>query len=404
MKPSMNIKNLENETFHKICVVGGGITGAMMVLLLKKSNMFKLSEIGWIKPYSKSSDDLRTTFYNKASLELLQNLNILKKIKKDDLTPVKKIKVFGINNASPLVWDYKDTNTKLGAVIKNNIILNALEEKLKDVKKYNSFVNNTKCNKYERTLYLENKTSIKTHLVISADGKNSYLRELLSINTINKNSKHIAVSGFLKQSKYHNYTAIQAFTNLGPIGILPYENKNIVNFVLSIDEMKFKKIFLKNNPEKFLCNELNNFFSHVNLNFSPIKKINSIENNMSYWNLNLNFIINPTSLRTILIGDAAHSIHPLAGQGLNLSLRDCVSSLIAIRNCLKFGNDLGDETLLEYYKKERIPQTMAMTAFTDLMFLGFTSTSNKTQILLTKVMESLNKTNIKNIFRDLASI
>ena len=147
-----------------------------------------------------------------------------------------------------------------------------------------------------------------------------------------------------------------------------------------------------------------NFFSHVNLNFSPIKKINSIENNMSYWNLNLNFIINPTSLRTILIGDAAHSIHPLAGQGLNLSLRDCVSSLIAIRNCLKFGNDLGDETLLEYYKKERIPQTMAMTAFTDLMFLGFTSTSNKTQILLTKVMESLNKTNIKNIFRDLASI
>ena len=76
----MDIKDLTNDSFHKICIVGGGITGAMMVLLLKQSNLFKLSEIGWIKPYSRSEDDLRTTFYNKASLELLENLNVLKNI------------------------------------------------------------------------------------------------------------------------------------------------------------------------------------------------------------------------------------------------------------------------------------------------------------------------------------
>ena len=366
----MDIKDLTNDSFHKICIVGGGITGAMMVLLLKQSNMFKLSEIGWIKPYSRSEDDLRTTFYNKASLELLENLKVLKNIKKSDLTPVKRIKVFGDKNASPLIWDYKDENTKLGAVIENNIILKNLEDQLKDIKQYNSFVNNTKSDNFERTLYLENKTTIKTHLVISADGKNSYLRKLLSINTINKNIKHIAVSGFLKQSNHHNSTAIQAFTNLGPIGILPYENKNLVNFVLSINEIKCEKIFSEKNPEKFLCNELNNFFSHINLNFSPVKKINHIENKLSYWSLNLNFITNPTSLRTILIGDAAHSIHPLAGQGLNLSLRDCVSTLSAIKNCLRFGNDLGDETVLEYYKRERVPKTILMTAFTDLIFFG----------------------------------
>ena len=102
--------------------------------------------------------------------------------------------------------------------------------------------------------------------------KNSYLRKLLSINTINKNIKHIAVSGFLKLSKNHDFTAIQAFTDLGPIGILPYENKNLVNFVQSIEESKCEKILLKENPEKFLCDELNKFFSHINLKFSPIKK------------------------------------------------------------------------------------------------------------------------------------
>ena len=125
---------------------------------------------------------------------------------------------------------------------------------------------------------------------------------------------------------------------------------------------------------------------------------------MSHWDLNLNLVLNPTSSRAILIGDAAHSIHPLAGQGLNLSLRDCVSALKAIENCLKFGNDLGDKSILKLYKSDRILKTMSMTAFTDLMFYGFTATSNKTQSFLSKSMENLNKTNLKNIFRDLASV
>ena len=162
---------------------------------------------------------------------------------------------------------------------------------------------------------------------------------------------------------------------MGPIGILPYDNKNLVNFVQSVKESECKKIFSKKNPEIFLCNELNKFFAQINLHFTPIKKINKIENKLSYWNLNLNFVLNPTSLRAILIGDAAHSIHPLAGQGLNLSLRDCVSALNAIRHSLKFGNDLGDKSILKFYKDERVPRTIAMTAFTDLMFLGFTSTT-----------------------------
>ncbi len=404
MRSLVAINDLSQENFHKICVVGGGITGAMMVLLLKNSKMFKLSDIGWVKPSIKSKNDFRTTFYNKTSLELLNNLNILYRLKKIDYTPVKNIKVFGPNRSLPLEWDNLDTKREFGAIIKNDVILKIIEEKLKDIKKYDSFVNNTKCNEFERTLYLDNKTFINTHLVLSADGQNSYLRKLLSINTINKKTKHIVISGFLKQSKNHNSTAIQAFTNIGPVGILPYENKNLVNFVQSIEKVEYEKILSKENPEIFICNELNKFFSHTDLNFSPIKKVNKREKKLSYWDLNLNLVLNPTSSRVILIGDAAHSIHPLAGQGLNLSLRDCVSVLKAIENCLNFGNDLGDKSILKLYKSERLPKTISMTAFTDFMFFGFTSTSNKTQSLLTKGMENLNKTNIKNVFRDIASI
>ena len=291
----MTSKTLSKENFHKICVVGGGITGAIMVLLLKNSNMFKLSDIGWVKPKLKTQNDFRTTFYNETSLELLNNLNIFKKLKKVDYTSVKNIKVFGPNYSSPLEWNYLNTKRKFGAVIKNSVVLKIIEEQLKDIKQYDSFVNNTRCNDFERTLYLENKKFIKTHLVLSADGKNSYLRKLLSIKTLNKNSKHVAISGFLEQSKNHNSVAIQAFTNIGPIGILPYENKNLVNFVLSIEKIKFNNLLSKDNPEYFICNELNKFFTHIDVNFRPIKKINNIENKLSYWDLNLNLVLNPTS-------------------------------------------------------------------------------------------------------------
>ena len=397
-------KNLPRECFHKICVVGGGLTGAIMTLMLKKSNLFRSDEIGWIKPKIKDFNDIRTTFFNEKSLELLRGLNLLKNLGSSDYTFINKIQVFGMNSFSPLEWDYSNPRLNFGAVIKNDIILKSVIEQLKDIKHYESLVTNTQHDDFERTLYLKDKTIIKTYLVLAADGKNSYLRKLVSIKAFQKKVNHVALSGFLQQSKNHNNTAIQAFTDLGPIGLLPFENKNIINFVQSIEENKYKQILSKTKPEQYLSDNLNSFFSHVELKFKPLQKVNQFNNKLSSWKLDLNFIVNPTAYRTILIGDAAHSIHPLAGQGFNLSLRDCSSVIKSLRNNLKFGHDLGDNSILSSYKDDRLPKTVAMTAITDFLFYGFTSKSNKTQLFLTKGMETLNKTNLKNIFRDIASV
>jgi ubiquinone biosynthesis UbiH/UbiF/VisC/COQ6 family hydroxylase len=403
MKSAKIAKNSPEEFFHKICVVGGGLTGAIMVLLLKKSNLFKPHEIGWVKPKNTSYKDIRTTFYNKKSLELLETLGLLKNLRSRDYVFINKILVFGIKNSSPLEWNYSNSKLNFGSVIKNDIILNALTKQINDIKQYNSLVTNTKYDDFERTLYLKDKTRIKTHLVLAADGKSSYLRKILSINTLQKKVTHVALSGFLQQSKNHNNTAIQAFTDLGPIGLLPFENKNIINFVQSIEESKYKQILSKSKPEQYICNHLNNFFSHINLKFEPLKKTSEINKKLSSWKLDLNFIINPTAYRTILIGDAAHSIHPLAGQGLNLALRDCSSVLKSLEDNLKFGRDLGDYSVLSFYKNDRLPKTIAMTAITDFLFYGFTSKSNNTQSFLNEGMEVLNKSSLKNVFREIAS-
>ena len=134
----------------------------------------------------------------------------------------------------------------------------------------------------------------------------------------------------------------------------------------------------------------------------PIDEIGFKTNNLSKWPLDLNLVTNPTATRLILIGDSAHSIHPLAGQGLNLTIEDCVTVINAIKNSLKFGNDLGDINILEDYKKERLPNTLAMTAVTDFLFYGFTSNSNYLQSILSEGMEKMDKSNFKNIFKYLA--
>ena len=403
MKPLTNKQPLSKEHFYKICVVGGGMTGAIMLLLLKESKLFDISDIAWIIPKVKIQNDLRTTFYNKESIEVLNKLDVWDTLKKSDYTNVKKIKVFGKKNANPLVWDSFSKKERFGAVVKNNVMLTSIFEKLDGIKQHDAFVTNTQCDNFERTLYLSNKETIKTNLVLSADGKNSQLRKLLSIKTISKKTGHIAVSGFLEQSKNHELTAIQAFTDLGPIGLLPFENKNKINFVLSVEENKYKNILSKDNPELYICKKLDNFFCGLNLNFKPIKNIDNFKYNISSWPLNLNFIINPTAKRAILIGDAAHSLHPLAGQGLNLAMRDCVSVINSIEKSLKFGNDLGDICILNSYKKDRMPKTIVMTAITDFLFYGFTSNSNIAQTILSKGMESLNRSNLKNIFSKLAA-
>lgn len=401
MKTAIEKQIVPNDYFHKISVIGGGLTGAFMMLLLKKSNLFNIHDLAWIKPKNNINTDLRTSFYNSKNLKLLKELNVLQNISEKNITLVKEIHVFGQNTVSPLIWK-PSQNGIMGAIIQNNKILNLLNNQLKNIITYDSLVNNTKYDDFERHLYLKNKTCVRTNLVLSADGNNSNLRKLSSINTISKNTNHIAISGFLRQSKKHDFIAKQVFLKLGPIGLLPHSQQDIVNFVLSINKNKAQKILASPNPENFICHELNNFFIDLNLTFSPLEQVENNNYKLSEWPLNLNLILNPTANRMILLGDAAHSIHPLAGQGLNLSIEDCVSSINAIKNNIKFGSDLGDLNVMEYYKKERLPNTLAMTAITDFLFYGFTSDSEYLQSVLSKGMKEINKSSFKNFFKKIA--
>ena len=141
---------------------------------------------------------------------------------------------------------------------------------------------------------------------------NSPLRTLSNIKFFRHNLNHVAFNGYLNTNIPSNDTARQAFLKEGPVGLLPIKNKtNKINFVWSVNKEFAKKFNLKEKILNFLIHQLNQFYKKHNIIFSNniISKIYSKTYN---WPLELIYVPTPINNRIVLIGDAAHAIHPLS--------------------------------------------------------------------------------------------
>ena len=125
--------------------------------------------------------------------------------------------------------------------------------------------------------------------------------------------------------------------------------------------------------------------------------------NVNKWPLKLIHVPNPTGPRLVLIGDSAHSIHPLAGQGFNLSLEDCFDMLDILKSSQKKGKDFGDPYNLVQYNYKRAIRTKLITLSTSSIFYSFTNESKFIKKILSFGMEKLENTNVKNIFKLIAN-
>ena len=339
---------------HKICIVGGGLTGLISALVLSERGL----DIDLIVENNTSKNqDLRVTAISERNMKFLKS-----KIKNINLRlfyPVKKINLFFEKNNQTKNFLNFDENKNLMYFFENRLTKDHLSKLLKK----------TKIKIRQKTIksidLAENKifTNLYSNsydLLVLCLGANSSIYQKISGNReIQKNYKEHSITCSVKH-QIKDIGAQQFFLKEGPLAVLPY-NKNKFSVVWSIED----KYFIKNKK---------NISTYLKTKLSNLLKTNKISlGNIQSYPLKLLLKRNYYKKNVIILGDGLHVVHPLAGQGFNLILRDIEKLNELITKNLRLGLTIKDSNIPKDLSDSRKPENVLMALGIDTTRIFFKS-------------------------------
>lgn len=193
------------------------------------------------------------------------------------------------------------------------------------------------------TIHLASGRSLRAALLVAADGKKSKLRDIAGIKCIGWSYAQMGIVATVAHERPHHGRAIQHFLPSGPFAILPLKGNR--SSIVWTEEADTAKGLVAGEPDVFMA-ELSRRFGH---RLGAI----SLEGSPRAFSLSFQMARAFVGDRLALVGDAAHVVHPLAGQGLNIGLRDIAALVEAITDSARLGLDIGSATALGRYQRWR---------------------------------------------------
>lgn len=351
-----------------VLIIGGGLAGLTLAGVLGRAGV-NVVIIDRDAPASHLQDkyDGRTTAISYASHRVLQAAGTWERVVKDG-APIMDIRVADGNAPQFLHFatDEDANGEPFGWIVENRLLRRYLFENLKDCKTVTHLAP-VEIAKFTSTsasagVTLKDGRTITAPLLIGADGRNSPTRNWLGIDVKQWSYGQTAVVCNVQHELDHEDVAVEHFLPAGPFAVLPMtddaDGNHRSSVVWTVEEAQAAKI-LKLPADKFDARLQELFGDHLG-------EVRHVSKPMAY-PLGLMHARAYTGTRTALMAEAAHVIHPIAGQGLNLSMRDIAVLSELVVEHLKLGLDIGSAGLLEQYEGWRRTDTLLMAGFTDLL-------------------------------------
>ena len=345
---------------QRICIVGDGLSGLMAALALNKLEGL---EVHLISRKNKHSKDRRTTAISASNYDFFNE--VIDKIDKKLFWPSKKIDLFyEIKNQNMNFLNFNEDSKNLMYVFENDKIKETLikEIKKKKIKIFQKNINTSKdLDSYDMKILCLGRSS-------------KIYQSIVNKRSLNKDYKEIAITGYVKHN-LKNLNTAQYFLKEGPLAILPF-SKNNFSFVWSVD---------KDFPKKDINLVVKSKISQV-----LKKKIIQISNQQSY-PLMLNLKRTYYKNDILILGEGLHTVHPVAGQGFNLVLRDINKLQELLKYYTGLGMSISSTPVLEDFTNNRKSENIITGIGIDLTHNFFKKN---------KLLDPFKETILKNISKN----
>jgi len=345
-----------------VIVVGAGMVGAALALALGRHD-FKVALVDAHAPqleWTQDGYDIRVSAITRASQQVFESLDAWSVMQAERISPYRDMHVWDAGGDGVIHFDSAEIGEPdLGHIIENRVIIKGLHHRLAEQKNITAFWPRRSIeldlNASQARLTLEDGTELHARLLVGADGARSWVRQQAGISVKGWDYDQVALVTWVKPEKFHQETAWQRFLATGPLAFLPL-TEGYCSIVWSTSPA---------HAEQLQAMEADRFAQELQAAFE--NKLGAIE------------AVGPRAMfplrsfetqhyilpRLALVGDAAHTIHPLAGQGVNLGLADMASLVQVLIEAQQQQRDIGSEKILRRYERWRRADNRSMLLVMD---------------------------------------
>lgn len=343
-----------------VAIVGGGMVGLAVACGLQGSGL-RVAVLEQHVPQSLAVDappQLRVSAINAASEKLLTRLGVWSDIVARRACCYHGMEVWDKDSFGRIEFDDQSMGySHLGHIVENAEIHYALWQKAQRSPDITLLapaeIQQVAWGENEAFLTLKEGTMLTARLVIGADGANSWLRNKADIPLTFWDYRHHALVATIRTQEAHGAVARQAFHGEGILAFLPLSDPHLCSIVWSLSPQE---------AERMQQASVDEFNRALNIAFDNRLGLCSVESERQTFPLTGRYARQFAAHRLALVGDAAHTIHPLAGQGVNLGFMDAAELIDELKRLQRQGKDIGQYLYLRRYERSRKHSAAMMLA------------------------------------------